>query len=149
MATYAFPMNGSATHASHGHGQIGTQHRKAAPERISLRPTSMIDLNSGNESSPWNGRFESAPPPHENAQVRPSRSLDNTRNAFHHHLHSSNNLPFPTLDPIKSENVTPIEMDHEFGIPSTHLRAQEDGYGFFPNTKHQRAVSSAVHTPPR
>ena len=140
MATsYALPLNGSAVYAHHGHshghvhGHTRSHHRKAAPDRLPLAPTSM---NGGQHmvGNPQKSSLNGVIQQHNHSKSLPLNTWKDT-NQRNQQQHQSNNLLHPT--------DRRLGMDSRLVRPapsSTH--SKKGSYGFSSVTAYQNTSGS-------
>ncbi|MCJ1390294.1 putative zinc transporter msc2 [Xylographa bjoerkii] len=128
-ASYALPLNGSATHAhTHfGHGHTRSQHRKAVPERLALAqaPTNgtastslgtlQKDVQSGNLRP---HTYSQSLPQNPSVEPRPKK-------AVHQHFTVQ-----PQLRGLENSGSQPIHMDHGHSRSLAVLPRLQAGFGY-------------------
>ena len=134
--TYALP-----TMTGHGAGHHGHSHsRKSAPQRSPLQPMSM----NGGRPVGGGSTYTDLLKPQNLPQHQVSKSID-----VHHEPEEEGLTPFPQLSSPHPSFSTPtnarsksMERRKSAGLP-THLRLQENGYGF-PASTTQRFRSNTI-----
>ena len=123
--TYALPLSGPTRHNSHslghGHGHTRSHHRKAAPERLPLVPTSTNEVSNLNGGSLQKGLLNGTTQQHIYTRSLPLNVLNDTsqtnqRNFQVNHQH------------LPREKST--GMERRSSRASTTLHAKPSGYGF-------------------